>query len=82
MIDLETYAHIFDEKKSIRRVAARTASGEGLWTNLRIEGKLPKGLNGTLFRTSPGKSESYGVNLRHLFDGDAYRPVGVSKMGE
>ncbi len=72
LVDLEVYAHVLDEKKSMRRLATRTASGEGVWKNLEIEGKVPKEINGTLFRTAPGKSESYGVKLRHLFDGDAY----------
>ncbi len=72
LVELETYAHIIDEEKSMRRLATRSASGEGFWKKLQIEGKVPKGINGSLFRTAPGKSESYGVKLRHLFDGDAY----------
>ncbi|MDH3493617.1 MAG: carotenoid oxygenase family protein [Acidobacteriota bacterium] len=72
LVDIEAYAHIFDEKNSMRRLATRSASGEGFWGNLKIDGKVPKDLNGSLFRTAPGKSDSYGVKLKHLFDGDAY----------
>lgn len=61
-----------DPAKSIRRLATSTASGEGKWTDLKIEGKIPRDLNGTLFRTAPGESERFGVRLMHLFDGDAY----------
>lgn len=56
----------------MRRLATESASGEGTWTGLKVEGKLPRDLNGTLFRTAPGESERFGVKLTHLFDGDAY----------
>ena len=72
MVDIETYASILDPKKSMRRLATQSASGEGVWTNLKVDGKIPKSLNGTLFRTAPGESERFGVKMRHLFDGDAY----------
>ncbi len=72
LVELDVYAGILDESKSMRRLATRTASGEGVWSNLKIEGKVPKDLSGTLFRTAPGQSEIFGTKLRHLFDGDAY----------
>ena len=53
-------------------LSAQTASGEGVWSNLKIEGKLPRDLNGNLFRTAPGLSENFGTKFNHLFDGDAY----------
>lgn len=59
-------------KRSMLWLSAQTASSEGRWTNLKIEGKVPKDLNGTLFRTAPGLSENFGSPLNHLFDGDAY----------
>lgn len=72
LVDIETYAAVLDGKKSMRRLATQSASAEGFWPNLRFEGNIPKDLSGSLVRTAPGKSESYGVQLRHLFDGDAY----------
>ena len=59
LINIESYASLIDEKKAMRRLATRSASGEGFWPNLRVEGKVPRELNGSLFRTAPGKSESY-----------------------
>lgn len=73
LIEHSTAARVFGEsKRSMLWLAAQTASGEGAFTNLKIEGKLPKDLNGTLFRTAPGMSENFGTALNHLFDGDAY----------
>lgn len=73
LVDLDVFGQISnDSRRSMRRLATQTASGEGTWTNLKVEGKVPKDLNGNLFRTAPGQSENYGVKLKHLFDGDAY----------
>lgn len=36
----------------------------------RVEGKLPAGLRGTLYRNGPGKWEAGGQPLGHIFDGD------------
>lgn len=73
MLDLDSFGQVLgDPKRSMRRLATQTASGEGTWTNLKVEGKIPRDLNGSLFRTTPGESERYGVTLKHLFDGDAY----------
>ncbi len=73
LLDIDSFGRILgDSKHSMRYLATQTASGEGTWTNLKIEGKIPRDLNGTLFRTTPGESERYGVTLKHLFDGDAY----------
>lgn len=73
LIDLDVFGQALgDSKRSMRYLATQTASGEGTWTNLKIEGKVPKDLNGSLFRTAPGQSERFGVKLKHLFDGDAY----------
>jgi all-trans-8'-apo-beta-carotenal 15,15'-oxygenase len=36
-----------------------------------IEGQLPEGLVGTLYRNGPGKNEVGGKPYAHLFDGDA-----------
>ncbi|MCB1025764.1 MAG: carotenoid oxygenase family protein [Acidobacteria bacterium] len=73
LIDIDIFGQISsDSKRSMRYLATQTASGEGTWTNLKIEGKVPRDLNGDLFRTAPGQSEKFGVKLNHLFDGDAY----------
>ena len=73
LIDSDVFGFgINDDRAKMRRLTSQTASGEGVWSNLKIEGKVPRSINGTLFRTAPGKSESFGVKLKHLFDGDAY----------
>ncbi|MBL8207038.1 MAG: carotenoid oxygenase family protein [Blastocatellia bacterium] len=61
-----------DNKRSLNYLANRTAGAEGNWELKKIEGKVPKALNGTLIRTAPGQKETFGVPLQHLFDGDAY----------
>jgi carotenoid cleavage dioxygenase-like enzyme len=73
LVDIDIFGQVLgDSKRSMRYLATQNASGEGTWTNLKIEGKVPKDLNGNLFRTAPGQSSNHGVKLRHLFDGDAY----------
>ncbi len=73
LVDFDVFAQVSKNSNSLmRQLATRTASGEGTWTNLKIEGKIPKDLNGNLFRTAPGQSEVFGNKLKHLFDGDAY----------
>ena len=37
-----------------------------------IEGKIPAGLTGTLYRNGPGMFERNGVKKKHLLDGDGY----------
>lgn len=61
-----------DNKRSLDYLANRTAGAEGTWELKKIEGKVPRALNGTLVRTAPGQKETFGVPLQHLFDGDAY----------
>ena len=73
LVDINAFGQVLgDSKRDIRYLSSLNASGEGLWTNLKVEGKVPKSLNGNLFRTAPGQSSNYGVKLKHLFDGDAY----------
>lgn len=52
--------------------ASRSAGSEGAWNLTHIEGRVPEGLEGTLYRVGPGQKVNHGVTLRHLFDGDAY----------
>jgi all-trans-8'-apo-beta-carotenal 15,15'-oxygenase len=59
-------------KRAMHWLSAQTASGEGVWTNLKVEGKIPTSLSGTLFRTAPGETERFGVKMNHLFDGDTF----------
>jgi all-trans-8'-apo-beta-carotenal 15,15'-oxygenase len=73
LIETSAVSNIFAQtKRSMHWLSAQTASGEGHWANLRIEGKIPQALSGTLFRTAPGETERFGVNFNHLFDGDAF----------
>jgi carotenoid cleavage dioxygenase-like enzyme len=61
-----------ENKRSLNYLANRTAGAEGDWELKKIEGKIPRALNGTLIRTAPGQKETFGTPLQHLFDGDAY----------
>jgi all-trans-8'-apo-beta-carotenal 15,15'-oxygenase len=63
---------IADTPKRLSWLAYRTAGAEGAWSLTKIEGKVPKELNGTLYRIAPGQKDSHGVMLKHLFDGDAF----------
>ena len=38
----------------------------------QIEGQIPLGLRGTLFRNGPGLNDVYGTPLKHPIDGDGY----------
>ena len=73
LIETSSVTKIFAQsKRSMTWLAAQTAGSEGIWNNLRVEGTIPRRLNGTMFRTAPGESERFGVNFNHLFDGDAF----------
>ncbi|NOT61635.1 MAG: carotenoid oxygenase family protein [Acidobacteria bacterium] len=61
-----------ENKRSLNYLAHRTVGAEGAWELKKIEGKVPRNLNGTLIRTAPGQKETFGTPLQHLFDGDAY----------
>ena len=60
------------DKRRLSWLASRNPSAEGTWPLTKIEGRIPKDLFGTLYRTAPGQKENHGVTLRHLFDGDAF----------
>ncbi len=73
LIETSAVSNLFAQtKRSMHRLSAQTASGEGIWANLKIEGTIPRELSGTLFRTAPGETERFGTNFNHLFDGDAF----------
>src|SRR6266536_1793480 len=46
-----------------------------------VEGALPDGLHGTLYRIGPGKFESGGQPLGHLWDGDGLLSMFVLDGG-
>lgn len=73
LIETQTAARaLVESKKRLSWLANRNPSAEGVWALTKIEGKPPKELNGTLYRTAPGQKENHGIVLQHLFDGDAY----------
>lgn len=73
LIEPRIAASVFlTDKRQLGWLANRTASAEGAWGLAKIEGKVPKELNGTLYRTAPGQKDNYGIALNHLFDGDAF----------
>lgn len=73
LIDGHAAARVLNEnKKRLSWLASRNPSAEGAWSLTKIEGKLPKELVGTLYRTAPGQKDNHGTVLQHLFDGDAY----------
>ncbi len=58
--------------RDLGRLAVQPPSAEGAWSSLKVEGEIPRDLNGTLCRVAPGQKVNHGVQLRHFFDGDAF----------
>ena len=52
------------------RADMKTIARELDFTALRVEGKLPDGLRGTLVRTGPGLYELFGKRVGHSFEAD------------
>ena len=52
--------------------AHRGSGFEGSWAARGVEGRIPEGLRGTLYRIGPGEKEVYGTRLKHFFDGNGY----------
>lgn len=52
------------------RRALTNVTREHGFVPLRVEGRLPEGLRGTLYRNGPGLFELFGHRYRHWFDGD------------
>ena len=48
----------------------RTVHADRLECTARIEGRLPAGLQGTLYRNGPAVHERFGLRYRHFFEGD------------
>ena len=61
-----------EDPRGLNYLASRTAGSEFTGELKKIEGKIPRELNGMLIRTAPGQKEIFGTKLKHLFDGDAY----------
>ncbi len=59
-------------KQRLSWLAYRSASFEGPATITEIEGSIPASIRGTLYRIGPGSKETFGRELTHFFDGDAY----------
>ncbi len=60
------------DERRLGWLSNRDAGREGTWDVTEIEGTIPAGLDGTLYRTSPGQTSNHGTPLQHLFDGDAF----------
>jgi all-trans-8'-apo-beta-carotenal 15,15'-oxygenase len=71
LLDDRLLAQVFTRERHISRLAEQPPGREGTWTAPRIEGQLPRDLNGTLYRMTKGQLENHGVPLKHWFDGDA-----------
>src|SRR6516162_11848368 len=52
------------------RRAFRDLPREHGFEPLRVEGRLPEGLRGTLYRTGPSLFSTFGRRYGHWFDGD------------
>jgi carotenoid cleavage dioxygenase-like enzyme len=82
LAELQTAAQVLaGHNERLGRLAHRGPSAEGAWALNQIEGKVPRDLNGTLYRTAPGQKQNHGVTLRHLFDGDAFVSSFVFREG-
>lgn len=56
-------------------LAYQSTSIEGPWEVGSVSGQIPMDLRGSLYRIGPGTKQNYGVELQHLFDGDAHMSV-------
>src|SRR5688572_24579910 len=58
--------------------------GDGIAHTLKISGRVPAGLAGTLYRNGPGRFSRAGLRYKHWFDGDGLMqawqlgPQGIS----
>ena len=51
LVDVDIFGQVLgDSKRAMRYLATQNASSEGVWTNLKVDGKIPKDLSGTLYR--------------------------------
>jgi carotenoid cleavage dioxygenase-like enzyme len=72
LIEPQSLTEVFADRRHISRLAAQPPSRAGTWEAQRIQGRVPKDLNGTLYRAAKGQLQNHGVTLKHWFDGDAF----------
>ena len=73
LVETHVLAKVFATgPKRLGWLAFQNASAEGIWSLNKIEGKVPRELNGTLYRVAPGTKTNHGVTMNHLFDGDPF----------
>jgi all-trans-8'-apo-beta-carotenal 15,15'-oxygenase len=72
LLDQKLLAQVFAPSTHISRLAEQPPNREGRWNARRIEGQVPRDLNGTLYRMTKGQLENHRVPLKHWFDGDAF----------
>jgi all-trans-8'-apo-beta-carotenal 15,15'-oxygenase len=72
LIEPQLVAGVLAGERHLGRLAVQPPSSEGTWANLKVEGEIPRDLNGTLYRVAPGQKTNHGVQLQHFFDGDAF----------
>ncbi len=73
LVETQVLAKVFAAgPKRLGWLAFQNASAEGVWSLKQIEGKVPRELNGTLYRVAPGTKLNHGVVMNHLFDGDPF----------
>lgn len=72
LVEPHLAAPLLAAERSLGRLAAQPPSAEGAWSGLKVEGAIPRDLNGDLYRVAPGQKVNHGVTLRHFFDGDAF----------
>lgn len=54
----------------VQRICTENLPRAHGFETLRVEGRIPKGLFGTLYRTGPGLFERFGKRYTHLFEAD------------
>jgi len=52
LIEPQLLTEIFTDRRHISRLAAQPPGREGTWEARRIQGRVPKDLNGTLYRVA------------------------------
>ena len=72
LIEPQLVASVLAGKHELGRLAVQPPSAEGRWSALKVEGSIPKDLNGSLYRVAPGQKINHGIQLQHFFDGDAF----------
>lgn len=70
LIDGAVAAPVLAGERDLGYLAVQPPSAEGFWADLKIEGTIPSELNGSLYRVAPAQKRTFGVALRHFFDGD------------